>query len=81
MAKIIVSISPEYTSTTYDATKWVIDDDGRLHIVGPNGNVASFNAGGWSLVEFSQHPGIHFEVNANTVDAAAQRITQSFGRH
>ncbi len=33
-----------------DATKWVIDDSERLHIVGENGNIASYNRNGWRSV-------------------------------
>lgn len=33
-----------------DATKWVIDDTERLHIVGDNGNIASYNRGAWRTV-------------------------------
>lgn len=33
-----------------DATKWVIDDDERLHVVGDNGNIASYNRGFWRSV-------------------------------
>lgn len=38
--------------TTHDgATRWHIDDDGRLHIVGENGNTASYNNGYWANVQ------------------------------
>ena len=30
--------------------KWHIDDDGRLHIVGDNGNIGSYNNGYWANV-------------------------------
>ncbi|UYL86604.1 hypothetical protein SEA_RADFAD_47 [Arthrobacter phage RadFad] len=33
-----------------DATKWVIDDVERLHIVGDGGNIASYNRGAWHSV-------------------------------
>lgn len=30
-----------------DATKWVIDDHQQLHVVGADGNLASFGRGAW----------------------------------
>jgi len=35
------------------ARNWVIDDGGRLHIVGAKGNLASFNTGLWHSVEYT----------------------------
>lgn len=31
-----------------NATKWVIDEHQQLHIVGPNGNAASYGRGAWA---------------------------------
>lgn len=36
-----------------DATKWVVDDHERLHIIGTEGNLASYNRGSWAAVQFS----------------------------
>ena len=33
-----------------EATKWVIDSNECLHIVGPEGNVASYYRGAWNHV-------------------------------
>ncbi|WNT44937.1 hypothetical protein SEA_ABBYDAISY_42 [Arthrobacter phage AbbyDaisy] len=33
-----------------DANKWVIDENERLHIIGDNGNIASYNRGFWRSV-------------------------------
>lgn len=43
----------------HDATKWVIDDSERLHIVGVggNGNVASYNRGYWANVQYVELTG------------------------
>lgn len=38
-------------TTHFDAVKWHIDADGRLHIVGDKGNTASYNAGYWANVQ------------------------------
>jgi len=32
------------------ATRWHVDEDERLHIIGPNGNLASYNRGYWANV-------------------------------
>lgn len=37
--------------TTHPADKWHIDEDGRLHIVGDTGNIASYNNGYWANVQ------------------------------
>lgn len=43
--------------TIYDeATKWVIDEVERLHIVGENGNLASYNRGYWANVQLTEAP-------------------------
>jgi len=40
--------------TVHDtAIKWVIDEVERLHIVGENGNIASYNRGYWANVQHS----------------------------
>jgi len=48
-----------------DATKWVIDESERLHIVGEsgNGNVASYNRGYWANVQ-------HVELTQQNASAA-----------
>jgi hypothetical protein len=33
-----------------DGAKWVIDEAERLHIVGDNGNIASYNRDAWRTV-------------------------------
>ncbi|AYR01546.1 hypothetical protein PP639_gp046 [Arthrobacter phage Seahorse] len=33
-----------------DGSKWVIDESERLHIVGDNGNIASYNRDAWRTV-------------------------------
>ena len=38
------------------ATKWVIDSNECLHIVGPEGNVASYYRGAWNHVRVA-NPG------------------------
>lgn len=51
MAKILVIT--EHETDAYDEAKtWVIDDRGLLHIVGDNGNLASYNFGRWISAEF-----------------------------
>jgi hypothetical protein len=47
---INVAHGKEEITTHTDAIKWVIDEDGRLHIVGANGNLASYNNGCWANV-------------------------------
>ena len=45
--------TPDYAAeeVTYrDATKWVVDDDERLHIIGRDGNLATYNRGFWANV-------------------------------
>lgn len=32
------------------ARNWVVDDYGRLHLVGPKGNLGSFNESSWDSV-------------------------------
>lgn len=40
------------SSTTHpNATKWHVDDDERLHIIGADGNIASYNRGYWANVQ------------------------------
>jgi hypothetical protein len=48
---ITVQHGKDDVTTHQDAEKWHIDDDGRLHIVGDNGNVASYNNGYWANVQ------------------------------
>lgn len=45
--KIAVENNAGLRRTYEDVTKWVIDPDGRLHVVGDDGNLASYNAGAW----------------------------------
>ena len=47
---IRVQHGKDQVTTHENATKWVIDDAEALHIVGPNGNVASYNRGYWANV-------------------------------
>jgi hypothetical protein len=53
MARIIVQSFRDLIGSYDTADKWVIDDTGRLHIVGPNGNLASFHQNEWASVEFA----------------------------
>lgn len=48
---ITVQHGKDEVTTHDDATKWVIDESERLHIVGPNGNIASYNRGYWANVQ------------------------------
>jgi hypothetical protein len=50
MATIQVTQADE-VSNFEDARTWVIDREGRLHIVG-TGNLASFNVDKWQAVAF-----------------------------
>lgn len=52
MANIRVEHGRDNVTTHQDVTKWVIDDAEALHILGPNGNVASYNRGYWANVSF-----------------------------
>lgn len=39
------------TITTFSAAeKWVIDDHEMLHVVGSDGNLASYGRGGWQSI-------------------------------
>lgn len=33
-----------------DATRWVIDDNEMLHVIGPHGNLASYGRGAWASI-------------------------------
>lgn len=48
---ITVQHGKDEVTTHADATKWVIDDSERLHVVGPSGNIASYNRGYWANVQ------------------------------
>jgi hypothetical protein len=48
---ITVQHGKDEITTHHDSEKWHIDGDGRLHIVGDNGNLASYNAGYWANVQ------------------------------
>jgi hypothetical protein len=48
---ITVQHGKDEITTHEDAIKWVIDDSERLHIVGDNGNLASYNRGYWANVQ------------------------------
>jgi len=50
-----VAHSKNLVTVHEEAKKWVIDPDGRLHIVGESGNVASYNAGLWAHVGFTEN--------------------------
>lgn len=52
-----------------DATKWVVDEKERLHVIGPNGNLASYNRDAWAAVQFSP-------AAAGTPDLCDQSETQ-----
>lgn len=46
-----ITVTTRLHETVYaTAEKWVIDDEDRLHVVGPNGNLASYARGVWSFV-------------------------------
>lgn len=55
MARIAVStFNQDIPIAFYDNAKtWVIDEQERLHIVGDNGNLASYNRNGWATVQLS----------------------------
>lgn len=48
---ITVQHGKDDSTTHTSATKWHVDDDERLHIIGPNGNIASYNRGYWANVK------------------------------
>jgi len=50
----IVVDTREETHSYDTATKWVIDDTECLHIVGPDGNIASYFRGVWSHVRVAK---------------------------
>lgn len=50
---ITVEYGKESIKTYPEATKWVIDDNEALHVVGVKGNIASYNRGYWSNVSVS----------------------------
>lgn len=52
MTRIIVQSFRDLIGSYDDAEKWVIDDAGRLHVVGSSGNLASFHQNEWASVEF-----------------------------
>lgn len=47
---ITVEYNKDSSKTFPQATKWVIDENEALHIIGENGNIASYNRGYWSNV-------------------------------
>jgi len=47
---IRVEHGEENTTVHTAGEKWVIDDDGRLHVIGGGGNLASYNNGYWANV-------------------------------
>ena len=50
-------ISREFDAIIYtSANKWVIDDERQLHIVGQNGNLASYATGHWASVQQFNDP-------------------------
>ena len=48
---LIVHHGKDEVTVHDDASKWVIDEQERLHIVGAGGNVASYNRGYWANVQ------------------------------
>lgn len=58
MARIAVStFSQDIPIAFYENAKtWVIDEQERLHVVGENGNLASYNRNGWAQVQFAPEP-------------------------
>lgn len=53
MARIRVIHGIDSESLYEGADKWVIDSEGRLHLIGEKrGNLASFNSGAWLGVEY-----------------------------
>ena len=60
--------------TFTDATKWVIDDAEMLHIVGRDGNLASYNRGAWTDVRKTTQPaGIKFNGFTDDPEELAKR--------
>lgn len=53
MARIVVQSFRELIGSYDAAEKWVIDDVGRLHVIGADGNLASFHQNEWASVEFA----------------------------
>jgi len=47
---ITVQHGKDDTTIHTQATKWHVDDDELLHIIGPSGNIASYNRGYWANV-------------------------------
>jgi hypothetical protein len=47
---VVVRVKDDVRFTFDSVSKWVIDDDGRLHVVGEDGNLASYNQGAWLSV-------------------------------
>jgi hypothetical protein len=46
-----IEVLDEYDGAIFtDGRKWVIDDEERLHIVGDDGNIASYNRAVWRRV-------------------------------
>lgn len=48
---ISVQHGDENETTYRHGIKWVVDDAERLHIIGPDGNIASYNRGYWANVK------------------------------
>ncbi|SEE82842.1 hypothetical protein SAMN04489740_2697 [Arthrobacter alpinus] len=54
---ITVNKHPDLDDDSYsDGTNWVIDDDGRLHVVSATGNLASYNANQWASAKRVEVP-------------------------
>lgn len=51
---IIVQHGNDEITAHKDSSKWHIDNDGRLHIVGDEGNIASYNFGYWANVRHAE---------------------------
>ena len=66
-----------------DATKWVVDDDERLHIVGRDGNLATYNRGFWAnvqKVDIKEDPADSVQIGKLAVSAEDAEAIQSRAR-
>lgn len=51
MAIAVLSTFDMETEYFRDGTKWVIDGEKQLHVIGEDGNIASYGCGHWSSVK------------------------------
>lgn len=56
---ITVQHGKEESTTHADAIKWHIDETEVLHIIGPNGKIASYNRGYWGNVGHADPAKVH----------------------